>query len=227
MSLLDTLLAAIAPHDCLGCGAEGRLLCGRCTVDMPPALAQCYRCYAPSAGGLTCSDCAAASSLTALRSAVIYQGLAKKLIWRIKASGAQAAAAVMAARMAPLLERHERTVLVSVPTATSRVRQRGYDQTRLIARQLARQAGLPWLDCLRRSGQAHQVGAGRQQRRQQLQTAFRVSQQRFVRGAHIMLVDDVVTTGATLEAAAHVLLEAGATRIEAVTFAQTKKPTGR
>ena len=67
---------------------------------------------------------------------------------------------------------------------------------------IGRQAHLPWLDCLARSGQAHQVGADREQRRPQLQTAFRVSQQRFVRGAHIILVDDVVTTGATLEAAA-------------------------
>jgi ComF family protein len=124
----------------------------------------------------------------------------------------------MAARLRPLLPTGRDVVIVPVPTATSRVRQRGYDQAKLLARALSRQARLPYLDCLARTGQAHQHGASRSQRLRQLTAAFRVRRQRAVRGSHIVLIDDVVTTGATLEAAAAVLHAAGATRVEAVVF---------
>jgi len=151
----------------------------------------------------------------------VYRGVAKQLIWKLKSAGAQAAAEVMAAGMVALLPAGERPVIVSVPTATGRVRQRGYDQAQLLGRQLARQARLPWLACLARSGQLHQVGANRQQRRWQLHDSLRVTQRRFVRGAHIVLIDDVYTTGATLEAAAEVLIKAGAARVDGLTFAYT------
>jgi ComF family protein len=162
------------------------------------------------------------AGLNSIQAAVAYEGLAKKLVWRLKYGGAQAAAGIMARRMERLLKPEQGTVLVSIPTATSRVRQRGYNQARLLARELAKQARLPWMDCLARSGQAHQVGANREQRLQQLSRVFRVTQQRFVRGAHIILIDDVVTTGATLEAATKVLKQAGAAQVDAITFAMSE-----
>jgi ComF family protein len=207
MSFIDTMLAKIAPHDCLGCGAEGRLLCRKCQASLPPA---------PRLSSVEGAD------LDAVSAAVIYQGIAKNLVWKLKSSGAQAAAVVMAEIMLPLIKNHKRVTLVSVPTATSRVRQRGYDQSRLLGRALARQAGLPWMNCLARIGQTHQVGANREQRRQQLHDAFRVAQKRLVTGKHLILVDDVVTTGSTLEAAAKILKEAGAIRVDALTFAYAK-----
>lgn len=204
MSFIDVIVAKIAPHDCLGCGLEGELLCPRCLSWLKPAT-QFNHPLPPALNGVS--------------AAVAYAGLAKKLIWRLKYDGAQAAAKIMAQRMEPLLVKSQRTVLVSVPTATSRVRQRGYDQARLLARELAKQARLPWMDCLARQGQMHQVGANREQRLKQLSKVFRVTQGRFVRGAHIILIDDVVTTGATLEAAARVLTQAGAAQIDALAFA--------
>lgn len=97
---------------------------------------------------------------------------------------------------------------------------RGYDQARLIARACARQADLPHASLLLRLGQQRQVGLKRQQRLSQLEQAFEIRNTERVRGAHIMLVDDVVTTGATLEAATKVLKAAGANRVEAIAFAQ-------
>jgi ComF family protein len=124
----------------------------------------------------------------------------------------------MAALMEPLKTPVDDTLVVPVPTATGRVRRRGYDQARLLARDLSRRTGLPRIDCLARSGQTHQVGAGRERRLEQLRQAFRVRRAGAVCGRRILLVDDVVTTGASLESSARALLAAGAGRVEAITF---------
>ncbi len=205
MSLLDKIAANLAPHDCLGCGREGRLLCYACLNKLPRV------------GRLPVGE-----HLTYLQAFTIYEGVAKKLIWKLKSGGAQAAAEDMAKALIGLLPREKKVIIVSIPTATSRVRQRGYNQAQLLGRRLGRQARLPWLDCLARSGQLHQVGANREQRRRQLQNSLWVTQRRWVRGAHIILVDDVVTTGATFEVAASLLKAAGARRVDALAFAWTR-----
>ncbi|HET8709331.1 MAG TPA: phosphoribosyltransferase family protein [Candidatus Saccharimonadales bacterium] len=152
--------------------------------------------------------------------ATAYQGVAKDAVWKLKFEGAQAAAHDMATVMAALLPVDAVTLLVPAPTATSHIRRRGYDQARLLARAVAKQTGLPHAPCLVRLGQQRQVGANRQQRFEQLAGAFRLAAGYDVTGKTILLVDDVLTTGATLEAAAAVLKQAGARRVEAVVFAR-------
>jgi ComF family protein len=158
--------------------------------------------------------------LSAVYVAASYQGVVKDAVWKLKFEGAQAAAQDMAAAMARLIAPNEGMVIVHAPTATSHIRRRGYDQARLLARALARQTGQPYLPCLVRVGQQRQVGASRKQRFEQLTGAFRVAAGYNVTGQTILLVDDVLTTGATLEAAAVVLKKAGAARVEAVVFAR-------
>jgi ComF family protein len=149
-----------------------------------------------------------------------YQGLAKDIIWKLKFVGAQSAAQDMAAAMAPLVDANSGPIVVHVPTATSRVRARGYDQARLLARELAAHTKLHHACWLVRLDQKRQVGASRKERLEQLAGAFRLSRFADVAGAHILLVDDVLTTGATLEAAAAVLKQAGAKRVDAIVFAR-------
>jgi predicted amidophosphoribosyltransferase len=264
MSIVDRLVSQLAPHDCLGCGAEGHLLCDACAGQLRPAATGCYRCRTAGADFATCLDCRDSSGLWQVRAAVVYERLAKDLVWRLKFAHAQAAARQMAALMRPLLLAHHDStagqpllsvrqpssagfLIVPVPTATTRARQRGYDQARLLARELARSVRRPYADSyaytdrsvyiadgahiayspspiyadvLARQGQAHQVGAAREQRHQQLAGAFRVTKPRRIAGARILLIDDVVTTGATLEAAAVTLRAAGAHHVEALVFAQ-------
>lgn len=204
MSIIDRFLATLAPHTCIGCNAEGSLLCAACVSTLPAV--ENYNDKSPA--------------LTKVRAVTPYSGAAKALVWQLKSAGAQAAATIMVAQMLNHLEPARNMLIVPVPTASSRVRQRGYDQAKLLARTLARQAGLPYQDCLARIGQTHQVGATREKRLRQLQEAFRVRRPKAIQAAHLVLVDDVTTTGATLELAAGILIAAGARRVDAIVFAQ-------
>lgn len=219
MSIIDKILSRLAPYVCLQCGAEGELLCSRCTAGLLLMPERCYRCHDPSAGSLTCRSCLPQTFIRSVRVSTIYEGVAKDLAWKLKSSGARAAAALMAMQMA-LITGNEAELIVPVPTSADRVRQRSYDQAELLARQLALLTGVPWSRCLARQSRVHQVGAGREQRRRQLEEAFRVKSGGLIKGARILMVDDVVTTGATLESAARALKAAGARTIEAIVFTQ-------
>ncbi|MEO6513588.1 MAG: phosphoribosyltransferase family protein [Candidatus Saccharimonadales bacterium] len=142
------------------------------------------------------------------------------MIWKLKFSGARAAAKDMARAMAPLVITSENMIIVHAPTATSRIRTRGYDQARLLACEIARQTKCAYVPALVRLDQKRQVGASRTERFEHLSNAFRLTGRVNVVGAHILLVDDVLTTGATLEAAAVILKKAGAKRVDAVVFAR-------
>lgn len=218
--MLDSLISIFAPHECLGCMRQGSLLCSDCAGELPVAAERCYRCRALSVGGRTCATCRRSSGLYSVRAATNYEGLAKQLIGRMKFSGAIAARRPLARLIVPLLPSGEDILLMHVPTASSRIRQRGYDHAGLLARELARQSSLPCAAYLRRTGQQRQTGASRKQRLEQLQHVFWVTRPEMIRGRRVVLVDDVLTTGASLEAAARALKTAGAKRVSAVVCAR-------
>jgi ComF family protein len=151
-----------------------------------------------------------------------YDGFAKRLVQAFKYERAQAAAAIIASSMRAALPYLAGALVVHVPTATSRVRSRGYDHTGLLARALAKQLNLESAPALARLGQSRQVGSKRKQRHLQLSSAFRVKNSSKIAGRHILLVDDIVTTGSTLEAAANALKAGGAKTVDAVVFAQSQ-----
>ncbi|QQS18974.1 ComF family protein [Candidatus Saccharibacteria bacterium] len=150
-----------------------------------------------------------------------YDDLAKELLHHAKYERARSGIVEISELMAPLLQSLPAdSLFVPVPTATSRVRQRGYDQAAVLAKELSAVSGLAKCDALARLGQAHQVGAGRKERLEHLKGAFRVLKPKDITGRHIILVDDVLTTGATLETAARLLKKSGAHRVDAIVFCQ-------
>lgn len=216
--MFDLLTSIYAPHTCLGCDTEGTILCSACAAAISYPAARCYRCHSLATEARTCRACRPASKLFRVQVAAEYTQRNKDLVKQLKFAGNRSVAAILAERMSHLLTATADTLIVPVPTATGRVRLRGYDQSVLIARSLAAASDLPYCPALLRSGQQRQLGARRQDRLQQMQQSFVLHKE--VSGRSIVLIDDVITTGATLEAAALCLRQAGARRVEALVYAR-------
>lgn len=221
MSLLEKALSFIAPHDCLRCGAEGSLICAGCWSEwLQPLPSRCYKCHKLTENHKVCPSCFHKTALRAIYVRGQYDEAAKQLVYKLKFERAQAAAATIATYIDEVLPPHFTGVIVPVPTASSRRRQRGYDQAVLIAKHLSRERNLELVKALRRHGQSRQVGSKRQDRLKQLTGAFDVIHPERVQGQTVLLVDDVLTTGATLETAARLLKAASVRRVEAIVLAQ-------
>lgn len=227
MNLIEMAVSLLAPHTCSNCKREGMPVCARCAKRhfTPPAPC-CYRCAAPSEQFATCQPCLGRPGLQHVWAATGYTGAAKETVALLKFQRAKAAAYVIADCLDRRLPALPAGVIVSaVPTASSRVRLRGYDQARLIAHRLAKKRGLMYQDTLWRVKTTRQVGANRSDRFHYLENAFVVRKPKRLIGQHVLLVDDVLTTGATLESAARELNRCGTGRIDAAVFArQDLKP---
>ena len=223
MPIIEHIISLYAPHHCVGCDRENdALLCHDCREMLSVVPPRCYKCKSVSRGAKTCEKCRSGSALDYVYVTAYYDDEpVRKLLHATKYERARAGVRSMADCIMPIIrDIPDGAVLTAVPTASSRVRQRGYDQAVLLARELGKRTGKPFVRFLARIGQAHQVGAGRAERIKHLDGAFRSVHARDISGAHVVLVDDVLTTGATLETAARVLKRAGATQVDAVVFAQ-------
>lgn len=226
MLFIDRLVAVFAPHECLVCGVEGTLLCAWCAQEhLLPVPDRCYRCGAVSADARVCAKCRRKGPLRHVWVATEYDGAAKQLVHRLKFERVSAAAPVMAAVLHDRLPHiANNTIIVPIPTAAVRVRQRGYDQAVLVARAFAKKRQLTVCEALVRMGATRQVGATRARRQEQMLHAFRVSMLRgdMLRDRDVLLVDDITTTGTTLESAARAVRAAGASSVSAAVFAQKR-----
>lgn len=220
--MLDKIIGLLAPHVCVSCGAEGSLFCRRCQFDAIQTVPErCYRCFELSTDYTVCSKCRSATPLRHVWVRTTYQGPAQKLLYQFKFGRSRAAANVVAVLIDDILPALPKdTILSYIPTATSRVRVRGYDQSRLITRELAKKRGLEVARLLVRHGQTRQTGATRSQRIKQAEKHYGLASGYNLKGKTIVLIDDISTTGATLEAAARVLKKAGAKQVNAAVFAQ-------
>lgn len=113
------------------------------------------------------------------------------------------------------------TIVTHLPTASKRIRQRGFDQAALIAESFAKQLQLSYAPLLYRTTQVDQIGKNRRERLAQMQSSFALhGSKTAVVGSTITLIDDVITTGASIEAAATMLRKNGAIHVDAAVVAR-------
>ncbi|MCB1334559.1 MAG: ComF family protein [Roseivivax sp.] len=236
---MQTALRAIYPPRCLACGGlvESDFgLCGRCWGEAAfVAGAVCDRCGTPLPGdpgndALICDDCLRiARPWSRGRAALLYQGTGRRLVLALKHGDRHDIAAPAGrwmARAARPLVRAE-TLVVPVPLHISRLIARRFNQSALLARELARALGVDWASdpLVRRVRTRSLEGQGRDARFATLADAIHPHPSRgaVLRGRPVMLVDDVMTSGATLAAAAEAAHAAGACDVCTVVLARAAK----
>lgn len=234
MSVAGDLVDLLLPVRCLGCGDRvpegGRRgpVCARCTARIRPLPSpRCPRCDLPRgtrrSGGPACPHCAEwppvlvrARCLTALAPPT------DDLLHALKYEGWPVVAAVLGRRLAHLAPKAD--AVVAVPTTPERERSRGYNQAALLAHEVALARGIPRLDALtRRAGRGSQIALQAADRRANVEDAFAPgpAARRLPDTDHVILVDDVLTTGATASAAASALGGLGVRSVTLLAVART------
>lgn len=240
MPLAGPLGAALFPDRCRLCDRVLRLLtpapvCKNCLDSLRAAESPflCQRCglpfeaAAPLHGVDECGLCRLRVwDFDRVRAFGAYEGPLRRLIHLLKYDKMSPLARPLAERMAARLpEVGTADILVPVPLYRWRRWRRGFNQAEVLAKELARLSGTPWSrKILRRTRPTRpQVGLSHRERRLNLAGAFAVSSPGVLNGRRVLLVDDVMTTGATLDACARALKSAGAAWVAGLTAARAKR----
>jgi len=234
-ALAADLLDLLLPRGCVACGERippedgGSLVCVRCrTLLRPPPPPRCPRCDVPvgtgTVEGTPCLECADwPEILFYARAATVMEPPASDMVHALKYEGWSRLSLPMGRRMAAVLPQASGSqVVVPVPTTPGRRRMRGYNQADLLARVVSGQTGYPLVEALRRPRGGSQVKSSPRERQANVSGAFRMvgAARSRIEDAEVILVDDVLTTGATAKAAASVLGAAGAKSVGLVTFSR-------
>ena len=220
-----TLLDALYPLECAGCGGSGKIICDRCAENLPLlAPPYCRVCAAYSEFEL-CQACAQSGrQFDGVRAPYRYEGSIRQAILALKYGGIKAAAPQLGDMLADYLEANPLPgdLVAPVPMHTSRRRERGYNQAELLARRVAGRCDIPYqADLLARTRrvdpQAGMTSAA--SRATNVADSVVVSPDNEVSGRQVILVDDVATTGSTLNACSAALKEAGAATVWCLTIA--------
>ncbi len=219
-------LDLLYPPRCALCGRGGSFLCAACHDALPRAEGRrCRRCWLPLRPGGDCARCAEHPLVfDSLRSAFRYEGDARRLVHAFKFDGQSVLAAPLGAAvvdaLAPAALGYD--AVVPVPLSGLRGRLRGFNQALLLAREVGRALDMPVEQPLQRRGPSRPQARSRsaEERRHNVRGAFRLRRGASVAGRRILLIDDVATTGATLDECARVLLDCGAAGVFAATLAR-------
>jgi ComF family protein len=226
--LARALLSLVVPPLCCACREpefSGEPLCPGCRTGLVPLSPhRCLRCGSPTATPLPgCRECRGRSlAFERAWSPFAYEAVARTVVAALKSGGALPLAALMAEEIAERAPPELMSgTLVPVPAHARRRRRHGFNQAAAIARELARRTGLPIRELLARAtSRPPQVGLERRARLANARGSIRLGGGTRA-PERVVLVDDVYTTGGTLDACARALLDAGSNRVTAVTFART------
>jgi len=214
------------PRRCIGCGKLGDLLCPDCSRKLPRLLPPfCQKCGRHESSGVLCLTCwGRQTEIDGIRSVFRFDGTVRLAIHELKYRSIKTMAVYLAALMADYMRENNvpGETLIPVPLHSKRLRQRGYNQSVLLARKLGELVSMPVVEgSLRRVKdslpQARTTTV--EERRQNVEKAF-ACQKEDLKGKSLILIDDVCTSGATLESCAAVLKAAGAVSVWGFTAAR-------
>jgi len=222
-SVLDFIKEGIAPSQCIECGRLGRWLCFDCARKILFLKQQnCYRCGKLSESGRTCETCRHYSDLYSVVVATYFGiGPVRSLIHGLKYGKLADLSKILGNILvsAAIQNKLKDLIVVPVPLHYRREKERGFNQAELLAKYFSGKLDAPFVRVLQRIRHTvSQTKLTREQRLLNIKNAFVA--RRLVTGDTILLIDDVLTTGATLEECAKVLKQAGAKRVMALVVAR-------
>jgi ComF family protein len=231
---VDVLLRWLYPEHCVVCDdilPDGGGFCPECVQKMEfiekPVCVKCGKAVnneSTQEKGV-CASCLSKTAKISKNSAVfVYEGEARDAIRRFKFDGRADYAPAFAALLAKEPADAER-VVVAVPMHKKKLRKRGYNQAELLARHVAKFSNIPFVAraLIRAKNTPPQYGLNYEQRLANVSGAFSVKDNNAISGKSVLLIDDIYTTGATLEACADALLNAGAKDVRGLCLSATRR----
>jgi competence protein ComFC len=213
------------PPSCGGCGKKGEHWCSDCQNGSEHLGSQvCPICGSPSQASQACLACQNGQKpITALRSWAYFSGPVREALHRLKYKRDVGLGEALARHLIVLYSSlgWRAGVILPVPLSKERLEERGYNQASFLAQPLALACGVPYYSQVLKKvkNTPSQVGLSSRQRHVNVVGAFWADRS-FVYGKRVVVVDDVMTTGATLEACGQALLEAGASDVFGITLAR-------
>lgn len=202
------------PQKCLNCGIRGVIICNKCLMSFPPPLI------------FNVPNSRSTFAATSYDDEIV-----KKIIWLLKYKGVRTLAKPLADlifsrlrdEMPQLLKNPEGIVIIPIPLSRKRLKERGYNQAELIARSLSDKMSVRFLpDVLyKKKDTVSQVEIkDRKKRLENVKDVFAIKNLEAVKNKVVILIDDVITTGATLNEAGHILKQSGAKKVVGVVVAR-------
>ncbi len=205
---------------CQLCNKFNGPICENCVnTNFIPKTAHCFGCGRLYADGRTCPSCRSKYALAGVITPFHLEGSLQDLIHKYKYEHDRALAGFFAKQLLPTISDKQFDILSFVPSDGARLRERGFNPAHLLAREIGKQINLSAQELLLRTYHVPQIGHSRAERFKQVQDNF-LLKRHDIMSKNILLIDDVITTGATLNECARVLKQAGAKSVWGLVIAQ-------
>ncbi len=228
--IIDRLFASAFPHSCAGCGAKDVLFCASCEKTHKPLSPSCFICNKRSLNASICPSCKKFTDFSKFYAPFSYSNPAtREIIHRLKYRSMRQYGEIAGNLLAQAAAYYKiafpkSSIIVPLPLHRSRLLERGYNQSELLAKTCAEKLNIPLAPAdslIRIKNTKPQVGMKDTEARiLNIKDAFRVSDATPIFKKHVILIDDVATTGETLNQASRALKRAGASSVFAITLAK-------